>query len=46
MTPSQEALDIEAARRIYSDSLGTPREELAREYLRIMIAKAKRKEAK
>lgn len=46
MTPSQDALDIDAAHKLYRDALGTPREELAREYLRIMIAKAKRKEAK
>lgn len=44
--PSAEALEIDAAHKVLRDALGTPREELARAYLAIVVEKVKRKRSK
>ncbi len=41
ITPSPEAVEIDRAHKIYRDAIGTPREELARVYLELIVAKVK-----
>ncbi len=41
--PSQDAQDIDAAHKVLRSAIGTPREELARAYLEIVVAKVKRR---
>jgi len=44
--PSQDAIEIDAAHKVLRDSMGTPREELARAYLAVVVDKVKRRSAK
>ena len=43
ITPSPEAIEIDAAHKVLRDAMGTPREELARAYLAIVVDKVKRR---
>ena len=44
IAPSADALEIDAAHKVFRDALGTPREDLARAYLAAVVAKVKRRQ--
>jgi hypothetical protein len=44
MNPSREALVIDHAHKALRRAIGTPLEQLAREYLRVVVEKVKRQQ--